>query len=241
MGEVFFSLLTLNNLLYMNIGLLGGIVVGALPGLTATMAVALLVPMTYGLDATTGILMLLGVYCGGTYGGSITAILINTPGTPAAAATAWDGHVLAKKGRAGEALEMALVASVFGGLFSTLVLMFVAPQIAKLALKFGPAEYFALAVFGLTIIASVSKSLVKGLIMGILGILATCIGVDPGTAPINVPIQEDFISIFQYCRIVFSFKVTFLYASSVPAASCEFFALFRISVIANRPIRAGIN
>lgn len=135
MGEVFFSLLTLNNLLYMNIGLLGGIVVGALPGLTATMAVALLVPMTYGLDATTGILMLLGVYCGGTYGGSITAILINTPGTPAAAATAWDGHVLAKKGRAGEALEMALVASVFGGLFSTLVLMFVAPQIAKLALK----------------------------------------------------------------------------------------------------------
>lgn len=99
MGEVFFSLLTLNNLLYMNIGLLGGIVVGALPGLTATMAVALLVPMTYGLDATTGILMLLGVYCGGTYGGSITAILINTPGTPAAAATAWDGHVLAKKGR----------------------------------------------------------------------------------------------------------------------------------------------
>ena len=123
--------------------------------------------------------MLLGVYCGGTYGGSITAILINTPGTPAAAATAWDGHVLAKKGRAGEALEMALVASVFGGLFSTLVLMFVAPQIAKLALKFGPAEYFALAVFGLTIIASVSKSLVKGLIMGILGILATCIGVDP--------------------------------------------------------------
>lgn len=179
MGEVFFSLLTLNNLLYMNIGLLGGIVVGALPGLTATMAVALLVPMTYGLDATTGILMLLGVYCGGTYGGSITAILINTPGTPAAAATAWDGHVLAKKGRAGEALEMALVASVFGGLFSTLVLMFVAPQIAKLALKFGPAEYFALAVFGLTIIASVSKSLVKGLIMGILGILATCIGVDP--------------------------------------------------------------
>lgn len=78
MGEVFFSLLTLNNLLYMNIGLLGGIVVGALPGLTATMAVALLVPMTYGLDATTGILMLLGVYCGGTYGGSITAILINT-------------------------------------------------------------------------------------------------------------------------------------------------------------------
>ena len=179
MGEVFFSLLTLNNLLYMNIGLLGGIVVGALPGLTATMAVALLVPMTYGLDATTGILMLLGVYCGGTYGGSITAILINTPGTPAAAATAWDGHVLAKKGRAGEALEMALVASVFGGLFSTLVLMFVAPQIAKLALKFGPAEYFALAVFGLTLIASVSKSLVHGLIMGILGILATCIGVDP--------------------------------------------------------------
>ena len=151
---------------------------GALPGLTATMGVALLLPLTYGLNATTGMLLLLGVYCGGIYGGSITAILIKTPGTPASAATILDGYPLARQGRAGEA--SALSASTIAGLFSALVLLLVAPQLARFALRIGPAEYFALAVFGLTIISSVSgKSILKGLIMGIVGMLISIVGLDP--------------------------------------------------------------
>ncbi|MDX9957192.1 MAG: tripartite tricarboxylate transporter permease [Clostridia bacterium] len=179
-GNILANLLTLQNLLYINIGLAAGIVIGALPGLTATMGVALLLPLTYGLSPITGILLLLGVYCGGIYGGSITAILIKTPGTPASAATILDGYPLARQGRAGQALSMALIASTIAGLFSAMVLLLVAPQLARFALRIGPAEYFALAVFGLTIISSVSgKSIVKGLIMGVLGMLIATIGLDP--------------------------------------------------------------
>ena len=127
-----------------------------------------------------GILMLLGVYCGSIYGGSITAILINTPGTPASAATSLDGYPMAQKGHGLRALHDALSASTIGGLFSCAVLLFAAPPIASFALKFGPAEYFALALFGLTIIASVGgKSQIKGLLMGFVGLLISCIGIDP--------------------------------------------------------------
>ncbi|RGZ01150.1 C4-dicarboxylate ABC transporter permease [Clostridium sp. AM58-1XD] len=178
--EVLGNLFTIQNFIYLNIGLAGGIIIGALPGLTATMGVALLIPLTYGMNSITGLLLLLGVYCGGTYGGSITAILIKTPGTPASAATVLDGYKMAQQGRGGEALQMALTASTIGGIFSALVLLFVAPVIAKFALKFGPSEYFALALFGLTIISSVSgESVIKGLMMGFTGLLITVIGIDP--------------------------------------------------------------
>ncbi|QAT49081.1 C4-dicarboxylate ABC transporter permease [Caproiciproducens sp. NJN-50] len=173
------SLFTWENFLFMNIGLAAGIIVGALPGLTGTMCIALLLPMTYGLNSITGMILLLGVYCGGIYGGSITAILINTPGTPASAATVLDGYPMAKKGQAGRALNLALSASEVGGLFSVAVLIVAAPQIARVALDFGPAEYFALALFGLTIIASVGGSLIKGLIMGLAGLFVATIGMDP--------------------------------------------------------------
>ena len=179
-AEVFANLLTWQNILYINVGLAAGITIGALPGLTATMGVAVLLPFTFGLDPTTGILFLLGVYCGGIYGGSITAILINTPGTPASAATMMDGYPLAKQGKAGQALNMALSASVIGGLISCVALLLIAPQLARFALRIGPAEYFSLAIFGLTIIASASgKNMIKGLVMGTLGILFTTIGIDP--------------------------------------------------------------
>jgi putative tricarboxylic transport membrane protein len=179
-GNIILNLFSWQNLLYINIGLAAGIVIGALPGLTATMGVALLLPLTYGLDSLTGMLLLLGVYCGGIYGGSITAILIKTPGTPASAATVLDGYPLAQQGRAGEALNMALVASTIGGLFSALMLLLIAPQLARFALQIGPAEYFSLAVFGLTIISSVSgKSIVKGLITGLFGMLIASVGLDP--------------------------------------------------------------
>ncbi|OCN01884.1 C4-dicarboxylate ABC transporter permease [Clostridium sp. W14A] len=173
------SLFTWENILFLNIGLAAGIIVGALPGLTGTMCIALLLPMTYGLNSLTGMILLLGVYCGGIYGGSVTAILINTPGTPASAATVLDGYPMAKKGQAGRALGLALSASEIGGLFSVAVLIVAAPQIARVALDFGPAEYFALALFGLTIIASVGGSLLKGLIMGLVGLFVATIGMDP--------------------------------------------------------------
>ena len=147
------------SLLWMNIGLAAGTIVGALPGLTGTMCIALLIPLTYGLDSIYGMMLLLGVYCGGIYGGSITAILINTPGTPASAATSIDGYPMAKNGHAYRALHDALAASTFGGLFSCGVLLVAAPAIARFALKFGAREYFALALFGLTIIASIADGL----------------------------------------------------------------------------------
>lgn len=178
--EIIGNLFTLQNLLILNLGLATGIIIGSLPGLTATMGVALLLPLTFGLDSVPGMLLLLGVYCGGIYGGSITGILIKTPGTPSAAATVLDGYPMAEKGEASRALDMALIASVIGGLFSAFVLMFIAPIIAQFALKFGPIEYFAIAVFGLTIISGISgDSVIKGLIMGLLGLLVTTIGLDP--------------------------------------------------------------
>lgn len=178
--EIIGNLFTLQNLLILNLGLATGIIIGSLPGLTATMGVALLLPLTFGLDSVPGMLLLLGVYCGGIYGGSITGILIKTPGTPSAAATVLDGYPMAEKGEASRALDMALIASVIGGLFSAFVLMFIAPIIAQFALKFGPIEYFAIAVFGLTIISGISgDSVIKGLITGLLGLLVTTIGLDP--------------------------------------------------------------
>ena len=178
--SVLSSLFTLENLLWINVGLAGGIMVGALPGLTGTMAMALLLPLTYGLASIPGVMLLLGVYCGSIYGGSITAILINTPGMPASAATSLDGYPMAQKGHGLKALHVALSASTIGGLFSCAVLLFAAPPIASFALKFGPAEYFALALFGLTIIASVGgESQIKGLLMGFVGLLISCIGIDP--------------------------------------------------------------
>lgn len=170
----------MTNILFMFLGVGAGIIFGCLPGLSATMGVALMLPLTFGLDPITGILFLLGVYVGGIYGGSISAILINTPGTPASAATTIDGYYLTKKGKAGDALRMALYASVIAGVISALVLLFLAPQIAKVALKFGPPEYFALALFGLAMISSVSgKSILKGLIMGVIGFSIATIGLDP--------------------------------------------------------------
>ncbi|MCD8052995.1 MAG: tripartite tricarboxylate transporter permease [Lachnospiraceae bacterium] len=174
------NMMALDIFVCMIIGVAVGIVIGALPGLSATLAVTLMLPFTFSLDATAGILLLIGAYCGGVYGGSITAILIKTPGTPASVASVADGFALTKEGKAYEALMASLYGSVVGGVLSGVALLFIAPTIAKLAVNFGPPEYFALAVFGLTIIASVSgKSLAKGLMMAGLGLLICCVGIDP--------------------------------------------------------------
>ncbi|MEZ8824740.1 tripartite tricarboxylate transporter permease [Vibrio amylolyticus] len=161
-------------------GVVGGIVLGALPGLTATMGVAILLPFTFGMEPTSALVMLIGVYIGGIYGGSIAAILLKTPGTPASAATVLDGHTLAVKGQAARALSISAVASFIGGIISTMVLIGIAPMLANFALRFNAPEYFALALFGLTIIASVSsQNILKGLLAGTIGLLVSTVGLDP--------------------------------------------------------------
>jgi putative tricarboxylic transport membrane protein len=162
------------------LGVVAGIVVGALPGLTATMAVAILSPFTFFMDAAIGIPFLLGTYKGAIYGGSIPAVLINTPGTAAAAATCLDGNALARKGEARRGLEMSLYASVAGDLLSTFVLIFVAAPLAAVALRFGPPEITMLFALSMIMVAAVSgDNLLKGLISAALGILLACIGLDP--------------------------------------------------------------
>lgn len=157
-----------------------GIVVGALPGLTATMGVALMVPFTYSMELKYGLPMLMGIYCSAVYGGSISAILLNTPGTPAAAATVIDGYAMAKRGEAGRALSMSIFASTVGGLIGVAAMILAAPAMSKIALHFTSAEFAVIALFGLSVIVSISgDSLLKGFISAALGLLLCCIGLDP--------------------------------------------------------------
>ena len=160
-------------------GTLGGVLVGALPGLSSSMAVALLLPFSLYLEPIPAIALLSALYCAGTFGGSITAILINAPGAPPAVATAFDGYPMAVKGEAGRALGMAAVASASGGIFSVIVLLFAAPVLARVAYSFGPPEYFALALFGLSMLASLSgEAALKNLIGGCFGLMIATVGVD---------------------------------------------------------------
>ena len=161
---------TLENILAVAIGLVIGIIIGAIPGLNVPMAVALLLPLTFAMSPITGLALLLGVYKGGTYGGSISAILINTPGAPAAAATVIDGYPLAQQGKAGKALRASIYGSVLGEFFADLILITLAAQIASVALKFGPAEKFALVVFALSTIAVISsENKLKGVFIYTVG------------------------------------------------------------------------
>ena len=176
-------LFTLENILWINLGVLIGAIFAAIPGLSVILCIILFLPVTYSMSAIPGMMFLLGIYCAGGYGGSVSAILINTPGTPHAAATMMDGHPMSKQGRTKAALKIALYASTFGGIFSALVLLFLGPQVAKISAMLGTAEYFMVCLFGMTIIAGVSgKSLTKGIIAACLGLLVSCIGADPMTS-----------------------------------------------------------
>ena len=159
------------------IGVALGIVFGALPGLTAVMGVALLIPLTFGFSPVIAFSSLLGMYCGAIYAGSITAILVGTPGTAAAAATMLEGPQFTARGESLKALEMTTIASFIGGIFSCIVLATVAPQLAHFALDFSAPEYFSLGIFGLTIVATLSEgALLKGCIAALLGMLISMIG-----------------------------------------------------------------
>ncbi len=176
LGHVF----ELSNFLFLTIGVFAGIVFGALPGLTATMGLALLVPFTFTMAPISGLIMLAGIYVGAMYGDAIPAVLINTPGTPAAIATTFDGFPLTQKGMAQHGLVAAAVASSFGSLVANIVLATAAPPLAEASLKFGPPEYFWLGIFGLTIIATLSQgSVVKGLLAGAVGLVLSAVGMAP--------------------------------------------------------------
>jgi len=153
--------------------------VGALPGLSSSMAIALLLPFTLYLEPIESIALMSALYCAGTFGGSITAILINAPGAPPAAATAFDGYPLAQRGEAGKALGISAISSATGGIISVFALLFFAPLLARVAYSFGPPEYFALALFGISMLASIgSESPVKNIIGGLIGLLLATVGID---------------------------------------------------------------
>ena len=161
------------------VGVVVGVIMGAIPGMSATMAVALSLPFTFAMTPIQGILLLLGVYKGGIFGGSIPAILIKTPGTPASSATVLDGYPMAEKGQAGKALGMALYASCTADMISNLSLIMFAGWLASFALSFGPPEFFTLILFSLTIIAGVSgDNLLKGLISAAMGLMLATVGLD---------------------------------------------------------------
>ncbi len=178
----------LSTFLWCAFGAALGIVLGALPGLTATMGIALVIPISYQLDTATGIGLLLAVYCGAVCGASIPAILLGIPGNPNAIATTEDGQLMTKKGMAGQALGAAVIASMIGGLGSEIFLIFFSPLVAKMTLAFGPAEKCTLALVGIVIIAAVSgDDILKGLLMGALGFVFAFLGPDPMSGALRIP------------------------------------------------------
>jgi putative tricarboxylic transport membrane protein len=174
------DVLQFQNILATVTGVLFGLFVGSTPGLTISLGLVLLLPLTFNMPAVTAVCLLLGLYASGMTGGSMSAILLNIPGTPSACATAIDGYEMTRRGRAGEALGIAVVASFFGGMFGLLCLTGASPIIARFALKFGAPELFALVLLGLTLICSFGQgSVVKGLISGVLGLIIMTVGLDP--------------------------------------------------------------
>ncbi|RAH97411.1 C4-dicarboxylate ABC transporter permease [Acuticoccus sediminis] len=176
----FAQIFALETMAYLTAGVGLGVVLGAIPGLTATMAIAIVIPFTFTMPPVASMLMLLGAYKGGIFGGSIAAILVAAPGTPASAATVQDGYALARKGQSEKALKVALVSSVIADLATDVLLILLAVQLARIALAFGAVEYMIVAILGLTVVAAVSgRSLWKGVASAILGAAVALIGLDP--------------------------------------------------------------
>lgn len=168
-------------------GTAAGIVIGALPGLGSVLAITLALPLTFVLGPEASIILLLGLYCGSVYGGSISAIVINTPGTPQSAATLFDGYPMMQRGEGGLALGWATTASTIGGLISAVVLVVAAPLLARFGLKFGPVEYFALGLFALTCVVAVSQDdLLKGALACLIGLIVATVGQDPLTGDLRL-------------------------------------------------------
>lgn len=171
--------LSFQNLLFCFVGVTLGTLIGVLPGIGPVTGVAILIPITFGLNPTTAIITMAGVYYGAMYGGSTTSILINVPGESSSVMTTLDGYQMARKGRAGPALGMAAFSSFIAGTFAVVLLTFIAPPLASVALSFGPPEYFALTFMGLTLVTSLSgQSMLKGIMSGVFGLIVACVGID---------------------------------------------------------------
>lgn len=182
LGQGFQTAVSLNNLLFCLIGVTVGQFIGVLPGLGPVAGMAILIPLTYGLDPTAAIIMLSGIFYAAMYGGTITSVLINTPGESASVITCLDGYQMARQGRAGAALGVAAIGSFVGGVVALIFLTFLGPPLAKFAVKFGPPEFFAIMTFGLLLIVGLmGKSVVKGMLAALLGLLLSLIGQDPAT------------------------------------------------------------
>lgn len=195
---------TVEVLLTLLVGVVAGVLIGALPGLTATMSVAIFTPLTFGMTVQQAFALLLGAYCGGVYGGSMSAVVAKIPGTPSAMMTQLDGYPMGQRGEGGKAICYATVASFIGGLFSIFILVVFAPPLARIALEFSAEEYFSVALFGLSIIAYVSSgSMIKGFISGLFGVLLASVGMDPMTAyPRFTAGSADLLSGFELLPIL---------------------------------------
>ena len=199
------------NFLLMVFGTVVGVVIGCLPGLSGSMGIILLLPLTYTLEKSAALVMICGIFCGSMFGGSVSAILLRTPGTPSATATLLDGYPLARQGKAGKAIGVAAVGSFVGGIISTICLIFISPQLAKVALKFHSADYFALALFGISIMASsAGKNVVKGLMAGAVGLLISMVGTDPlvGAARFNFGSAKMMIGFPQLAVLIGVFAIS---------------------------------
>ena len=219
--------LTGPNLLACTIGVVVGTLTGVLPGIGVTGTMALLLPISFGMDLTTALIMFAGIYYGAMYGGSTTSILVNLPGEAASVVTALDGYQMAKKGRAGAALTVSAIGSFVAGTLSLVALTFFAPLLAKAALKFGPPEYFAIALFGLVILTNLTgKNPLKSLLMVLVGIMLSTIGMDALTGArrftFNIPDLMGGIEFGVLAMAVFGIN-----------------ELFTILVEPNEPIKVG--
>lgn len=188
------QLFTVETMMLMAAGTFGGLLAGSIPGFTITMAIVLTLPFTFGMSPIQGLATMISVMVGGLSGGLMSGMLTGIPGTPSSIATTFDGFPLVRKGKAGLALGLGVWASFFGGVFSAVVLVVLAPQLANIGLEFGPWDYFSLVLFALTITASLSNnSLVKGLIAGALGLLVACIGTDDLNGVERFTFGSDFL------------------------------------------------
>ncbi|MBJ3775615.1 tripartite tricarboxylate transporter permease [Acuticoccus mangrovi] len=186
MLDILLTLLRPDTLLAMVGGTALGVVVGAIPGLGSILGLSVVLPFTFGMDALPSIVLLIGVYAGSVYGGSVSAILINMPGTPQSAATSLDGYPMAVGGQPGLAIGWATLASLVGGTFSAVVLMLIAAPVATFSLRFGPPEFFALTLMALTCVVAVSRgSVIKGLIAAVVGLFVAVVGSDPMTGDLR--------------------------------------------------------
>jgi len=220
------DVLALGPLLAIFGGVALGIVFGSIPGLTATMAVALCLPLTFGVEPVTALSLLVGLYIGGISGGLITAILLNIPGTPSSIATAFDGYPMSQRGEGGKALGIAILFSFLGTLVGCAVLFLVAPPLARFALKFGSFEYFAIAVFALTLVAGLSGgNMAKGIASTLIGLLAAMIGLAPVDAykrfTFDMPMLDGGLSLLPVLLGMFAVSEVLKFAEQSHQGSLE--------------------